>query len=436
VIASGYGRGPALLRANKSKSLFSRVWLTPDLSLGFHHFDYSIYEYDGLSHRHGVYCIVMGLAGAIEIVRDTQTDRVESGEILVVNPGELHRCRFGMQDSRSEDLTLILRPHLLRNVLEAMSLPYTQAHDLHFRGKIRDADVFRLAGELIHEVEEQRRGYAIVAEGLIRQVLVHLFRVWPSEATAPGRLSLPPQLPWLHMHRAMEYMNAHGKGAFRLWELCSDVGVSPSRFITLFKNSAGTSPHTYYNGLLIYKTRHLLQVGRCSTKDAAYTLGFKNVSHFCALFHQLTDATPQSDQPTVDLLPQSDLPDQKSIAFPSPKSIRRDAGCRDSMPGRFRSRSGCVSSDQAPSITRFYTFGCKMVKNMLHTAAQCSHNKCSISGNLAGGALTRRHKEVVFESCALARPSCAFNWAVSRLRIFGRCRSLRSRPRRTTDFVE
>jgi AraC family transcriptional regulator len=185
-----------------------------------------------------------------------------------------------------------------------MSLPYTRVHDLHFRGKIRDADVFRLAGELIHEVEEQRRGYAIIAEGLIRQVLVHLFRVWPPEAVVSARLRLVPQLPWLHMHRAMEYMNAHGKGAFRLWELCNDVGVSPSRFITLFKNSAGITPHTYYNSLLIHKARHLLQVERCSTKDAAYTLGFKNVGHFCALFHQLTGTTPQANQNTVDRPPQ------------------------------------------------------------------------------------------------------------------------------------
>jgi len=95
----------------------------------------------------------------------------------------------------------------------------------------------------------------------------------------------------------MEYMNGHGKGAFRLSELCMDVGVSPSRFIPLFKNSAGISPHSYYNSLLVYKARRLLQVERCSTKEAAYALGFKSVSHFCALFHQLTGVTPKADFP-------------------------------------------------------------------------------------------------------------------------------------------
>lgn len=290
-----------MFRTNKAKSLLSRFWLTPDLSLGFHHFEYSVHDYDGLAHTHGEYCVVMGLSGMIEVVRAGVPEQIEAGEIVIVNPGELHHCRFGLKDSLSAGLTLILRPQILRSLCDVMSFPYVHAQDFRFEGKVRDSTVIRLAGELMDEYEGQRRGYAIVAESLIRQILIHLFRVWPVNAIAPAHLKMPPQLPWVHMHRAMEYMNSHGKGAFRLSELCTEVGVSPSRFIPLFKNSAGISPHTYYNSLLVYKARYLLQIERCSTKDAAYTLGFKNVSHFCALFHQLTGSTPQSDQVLIDV---------------------------------------------------------------------------------------------------------------------------------------
>ena len=291
------------VRASKAKPLVSHVWLTPDLSLGFHHFDYSVHQYDSLAHTHGEYCMVIGLSGAINILRGEQIDRVETGDVVIVNPGELHRCRFGLQDTRSEGLTLILRPHVVRSVWDAMSFPYINAESLHFSGKVSDRSVLRLVLELVDEFEQQRRGYAIIAETLIRQILIHLFRIWPPSAVVRARLKLAPQLPWLHMHRAMEYMNAHGKGAFRLSELCTDVGVSPSRFIPLFKSSAGISPHIYYNSLLVYKARYLLQVEHCSTKDASYALGFKNVSHFCALFHQLTGSTPQTDQASVDIEP-------------------------------------------------------------------------------------------------------------------------------------
>jgi hypothetical protein len=84
------------LRASKPKPLASRVWLTPDLSPAFHHFDYSVHQYDGLPHTHGEYCIVIGLSGAMSIARGERIDRVETGDIVIVNPGELHRCRFGL----------------------------------------------------------------------------------------------------------------------------------------------------------------------------------------------------------------------------------------------------------------------------------------------------------------------------------------------------
>lgn len=291
-----FSRLGMLLRANKAKSLLSRVWLTPDLSLGFHHFEYSVHQYDGLAHTHGEYCIVICLSGAIDIKRGGQFDRLESGEMMVVNPGELHRCRFGLDDERSEGFTLILSPKMLRSLWNSTSFPYINAEVLRFDGKASDPSVLRLVRDLMDEFEQQRRGCAVIAESLIRQILIHFFRAWPSNAVVPASLHMPPQLPWLYMHRAMEYMNVHGKGAFRLSELCTSVGMSPSRFIALFKNSTGIPPHTYYNSLLVHKARFLLQLEHCSTKDAAYTLGFKNVSHFCALFHQLTGSTPQSDQ--------------------------------------------------------------------------------------------------------------------------------------------
>jgi AraC-like DNA-binding protein len=43
------------------------------------------------------------------------------------------------------------------------------------------------------------------------------------------------------------------------------------------------------------KARRLLQNEQCSIKEVAYALGFKNVSHFCALFHKLTGSPPKSD---------------------------------------------------------------------------------------------------------------------------------------------
>lgn len=290
-----------MLRRQDSRSPSSNVWLAPDLSLGFHQFEYQEGEYDGLAHSHGEYAIVMCLAGTIEVVFENRCEIVQAGEILTINPGEIHRCRFGLDAKNSRGFTLIVRPSVLRSVAEAMALPYASVtHGLRFLGTFRNPEAFELTQRLVEEYQEQRRGYGAMIEMMARQILVYLLRLWPRDATAP--LSLQPSSPlcWLHWHRATEYMNSHGKGGFRLSELCGHVGVSPSRFIPLFKNASGISPHSYYNTLLVYKARRLLQVEGSSTKEAAYALGFKNVSHFCSLFHQLTGATPKADNSSFD----------------------------------------------------------------------------------------------------------------------------------------
>jgi AraC-like DNA-binding protein len=273
----------------------SRVWSTPDFSMGFHQFGYLEHHYDGLAHTHGEYSIVMCTSGAIEILRGDRRDVIQEGEILIVNPGEVHRCRFGLDRARSCGITLIVRRPALRAVLEAVGFR-SFSPDFLFTGKARNKEAFELAGTLVREFEQEQPGYVTIVESIVPQVLVHLFRSWPAGSVTPCEFRLPPQLPWLQMHRATEYMNSHGKGAFRFSDLCIDAGVSPSRFIPLFKNSSGVSPHIYYNSLLVFKARRLLQLEGSSTKEAAYALGFRNVSHFCNLFHHVTGNTPKADR--------------------------------------------------------------------------------------------------------------------------------------------
>jgi AraC-like DNA-binding protein len=292
-----------MLSRHDARASSSHVWLAPDLALGFHQFDYIEGEYDGLAHTHAEYGIVMCLAGSVEVLYQDRRDIVRAGEILIVNPGEVHRCRFGVDQTTSKGFTLIVRPTGLYSVAEAMALPYSSAsRRLRFVGKFQNPEAFALTLRLLEEYQEQRRGYGAMIEMMVRQILVYLLRSWPSEAVLPFELNQLPQLPWLQMHRATEYMNRHGKGAFRLSDLCGVVGLSPSRFIPLFRNSSGLSPHCYYNSLIVFKARRLFQLEHMSTKEAAFALGFKNVSHFCTLFHQVTGSTPKGDQGLGDVL--------------------------------------------------------------------------------------------------------------------------------------
>lgn len=274
----------------------SRTWFTPDLGLGCHYFRYTMSQYDGLAHMHGEYCFVACLSGEIDIGFRGREEIVQRGEFTIVNPGQIHQCRFGIGEDSSSGLTVIVRPSMLRALVGSMGFPLiATGREVRFRGKQGNSEASELISKVIDELQSQRQGRETLLELLLRQILVYVVRSWPASLIRLVELPLLPQLPWVQMHRATEFMNSHGKTSFRLTDLCVDVGLSASRFIPLFKNSSGISPHCYYNSLLVFKARRLLHQ-RASTKEAAYALGFKNVSHFCALFHQLTGATPQADQ--------------------------------------------------------------------------------------------------------------------------------------------
>jgi AraC-like ligand binding domain len=136
----------------------SHVWLAPDLALGFHQFDYTEGEYDGLSHTHAEYGIVMCLAGSVEVLCQDRREVVRAGEILIVNPGEVHRCRSGVNQPKSKGFTLIVRPTVLYSVAEAMALPYSSTSQrLRFVGKFQNPEAFALILRLLEEYQELRR---------------------------------------------------------------------------------------------------------------------------------------------------------------------------------------------------------------------------------------------------------------------------------------
>jgi AraC-like DNA-binding protein len=272
----------------------SLVWQMPDLQLGAHAFSYGNTQYDGLLHAHREYNIVTCLEGSMLIHVPGGAELLVAGETFVVNPGVMHRCTFGLDGKPSKGLTLLVSPQWLSTMASAMGWPldHASAHPA-FHCKLSHPELLTSAQKIVLECLAMQTGFSLVVELLVKQMLVHTLRAWPRDCVSHSSELPCSQLPWLYMHRATEYMNAYGKGDFRLLDLCQRVGLSSSRFIPLFRNSAQMSPHDYYNHLLVFKAQRLLRNEHCSTKEVAYELGFKHVSHFCSLYHKVTGTTPR-----------------------------------------------------------------------------------------------------------------------------------------------
>jgi len=275
------------------------LWISTDQEIGLHSYTYGASEFECRPHTHSEYILIFCLDGRMEVAVRSRSYLLDSGDLLVINPGDLHSPTFGDAAAVSRGFGLAVTPKVLRAILGQMNVASRFLEgEVFFPDKMHDLYSLRLVRELVTELERREDGYQIVLASLVPQIMVYLLRNALRPAIRPP-LSFDRQLPFLQMIRAFDYMNSHGKSAFNETELCAQIGSSPSRFIRLFQNSARTSPHLCHDQILIQKGKNLLLAGGCSIKEVAYELGFLNKSHFCRTFRNVTGMTAN----TFRLLP-------------------------------------------------------------------------------------------------------------------------------------
>lgn len=89
-----------------------------------------------------------------------------------------------------------------------------------------------------------------------------------------------------------DFINERIAHAISLEELASIAGYSPSRFLLLFRNSTGYSPHQYIMRVRLEKARDLLTRTDLALKYVAQDCGFSDQSHLIRLFKRHTGMTP------------------------------------------------------------------------------------------------------------------------------------------------
>ena len=272
----------------------SRFWFSREAEICLHPFRYRPGEMDSLPHTHDEYNIVFCLTPGLSYSIRGRTETLSRGDVLIINPGEVHNGHYGNPQNETRGLTLHVPARSLKVILSKMRFPGDLGRNrVLFLDKMCDPSLMALVEELMHEIDHRQGGYELVVDSIVLQILVHLFRSLLRPTFEPGKTEPLRQLPSWQMVRSLEYMNARGKSKFRLAEICADIGTSTSRFIQLFKNSVSSiSPHLYYNRLIVSKAQRLLVTGDLSVKEVAYELGFQNESHFCKVFRTCTGVTP------------------------------------------------------------------------------------------------------------------------------------------------
>lgn len=96
--------------------------------------------------------------------------------------------------------------------------------------------------------------------------------------------------------RAMQAIESNIAGAVRVSAIAKSAGVSPSRFVHLFKEKTGVTFTDYVIMRKMERAKRLLEASSLSVTDVAFECGYANQSYFSTAFRKAAGMTPKAYQ--------------------------------------------------------------------------------------------------------------------------------------------
>ena len=203
----------------------------------------------------------------------------KAGDVITVNPGEVHDGA-PLGDGPRGWRMLYIAPHLVAREADEME----ERRPEIARPALRDPALAALLGRLFTEITRSAPDGFGVEEALLRTLARLLGRhgAWPravaasaspAVAAARRRLDAAPELP------------------ASLAELAALSGVSRFQLLRGFRREVGVTPHAYLVQLRVRLARRLLAAGRAPA-EAAASAGFADQSHMTRAFARQFGVTP------------------------------------------------------------------------------------------------------------------------------------------------
>ena len=139
-------------------------------------------------------------------------------------------------------------------------------------------EIYRLRGELPHEILRMTAGLYQVISTLVEEVEAGVM-----EKSRPGIR---------HLQMACDYIAAHYAQDMTVEEVAATLGLCRSQLYRVFKEHAGMSPQRYLTEFRIREARGLILRGERSVKEIAYAVGFRDPLYFSHVFKAYVGRTP------------------------------------------------------------------------------------------------------------------------------------------------
>jgi AraC family transcriptional regulator len=131
----------------------------------------------------------------------------------------------------------------------------------------------------------------LYAESLNQMLVMHLLKHYSVNRGLPAVFN--GGLPAYKLRRVKEFIRDNLAATVNLSQLAEVAGLSAFHFARAFKRATGETPQRYLTQTRIEQAKRLLTNEKLSLVEVGAQVGFKNQSHFTAVFHRFAGATPK-----------------------------------------------------------------------------------------------------------------------------------------------
>jgi AraC family transcriptional regulator len=246
-------------------------------------------------HSHAAYVVTAILSGQMDITVGASDYRLTEGDIVLTNAGQDHASRA----EAVEFVSIAISPLLIGELVSEIGLTRAAA-EISFRANIAtDQLITAAARSIASEMREERTGFSVMLDSLVRQLTVHLLRShFTVRKAAHIELSRAGPVD-RRLRRAIEFMHDNYSRELMLGEIASAAYLSEYHFARLFKQIMGLTPHGYLAGVRLERARKLLAETEFPAGEIAAMVGYQSQSHFTKVFKSVTGLTPRAFRESV-----------------------------------------------------------------------------------------------------------------------------------------
>jgi AraC family transcriptional regulator len=216
----------------------------------------------------------------------SHTGSAVHGDIDIIPAGT--PSRWEMHDENDTALLMSLPVPMMDAIAEECGFN-PQSVEIRNRFQVRDAQLENIGWAIKSEMELGSPSGSLYMDSLAISVASRLIS---AHSSVSARTERRGGLDGRRLKQTLEYIEEHLAEDLSLARIAAVVGLSPSHFRTLFRDSVGTAVHQYVIQRRVERAKSLLMRNSHSVAEIALATGFTHQSHLSRHLQRASGFSP------------------------------------------------------------------------------------------------------------------------------------------------